>query len=188
MNDIRECYEALELEYGASLDQVDKAYRELTKVWHPDRFLKEDPSLQEKARHKQRQINVAYERLQARPLPTTPPPATGVPGQEMQQVPVADPVVAPPPAPAPTAVRSPLARVGHFLSEYVGPALRDAVLPAVMAAISRRRREGAAAGRAGTPDAGAGCPRPRQRGAKERRGEGRGPGRGGRRGPGRGRR
>jgi len=39
MNDeIRECYQLLELEPGASLEAVKEAYRDLINTWHPDRF------------------------------------------------------------------------------------------------------------------------------------------------------
>ena len=63
MEDIEQCFQVLDLEYGASPQEVEKAYRTLSKVWHPDRFLKENPSLQQKSREKQREINQAYEQL-----------------------------------------------------------------------------------------------------------------------------
>ena len=62
MDDIRECYRILDLEPGASLEEIKRAYRELVKVWHPDRF-RSDPKLQAKAGEKLKQINLAYERL-----------------------------------------------------------------------------------------------------------------------------
>ena len=60
--DLRECYRLLEVEPGAPLDEVKRAYRELVKVWHPDRFT-HDPKLQRKAQEKLKQINAAYERI-----------------------------------------------------------------------------------------------------------------------------
>lgn len=62
MSDIRECYRTLELEMGAPLHEVKQAYRDLVKVWHPDRF-RSNPQLQVKAEEKLKQINGAYERL-----------------------------------------------------------------------------------------------------------------------------
>jgi hypothetical protein len=41
-NEIHRCYRMLELEPGASLEQVKQAWRELVKVWHPDRFPNDD--------------------------------------------------------------------------------------------------------------------------------------------------
>ena len=53
----------LELEPGASAEAVRAAYRDLVKVWHPDRFT-HDAELQRKAQDRLREINLAYERLQ----------------------------------------------------------------------------------------------------------------------------
>lgn len=55
--------ELLELEEGASLSELKTAYRELTKVWHPDRF-EHDPKLAEKASKKLAEINTANKRLE----------------------------------------------------------------------------------------------------------------------------
>jgi curved DNA-binding protein CbpA len=55
--------ELLEIEEGASLSELKTAYRELTKVWHPDRF-KHDPKLAEKASRKLAEIIAAYKRLE----------------------------------------------------------------------------------------------------------------------------
>src|SRR5436309_11754920 len=41
-DEIAQCYQILELEPGTSSDAVKQAYRELVKIWHPDRF-PEDP-------------------------------------------------------------------------------------------------------------------------------------------------
>ncbi len=57
-------YEILELQPGASREEVKRAYRDLVKIWHPDRF-SHDPRLQQKAQDKLKDINEAYERLQA---------------------------------------------------------------------------------------------------------------------------
>ncbi len=55
-------YSALDLKPGASFDEVKRAYRELAKVWHPDRF-GDDAKLKERANVKLGEINAAYERL-----------------------------------------------------------------------------------------------------------------------------
>jgi hypothetical protein len=47
---------------GVSNRELKAAYRDLAKVWHPDRFL-HDPRLQEKAQEKLKEINEAYELL-----------------------------------------------------------------------------------------------------------------------------
>jgi len=64
MDDINRYYEILEVKSGASLEEVKRAYRDLVRVWHPDRF-SHDPRLQEKAQEKLKEINDAYEKLQA---------------------------------------------------------------------------------------------------------------------------
>lgn len=61
-SEINRCYRALELEPGASLEQVKQAWRELVKVWHPDRF-SHDAKLQRKAQERLKDINGAYEVL-----------------------------------------------------------------------------------------------------------------------------
>ena len=55
---------------GATRLQVDNAYRDLVKVWHPDRF-QADPALRPKAEAKLREINEAYENLRRLPTPGT---------------------------------------------------------------------------------------------------------------------
>lgn len=62
--EIRECYRLLEVEPGAPLDAVKRAYRELLKVWHPDRF-PDDPNFQKKATEKTKALNGAYQKLTA---------------------------------------------------------------------------------------------------------------------------
>ena len=52
----------LEVEPGASTGEIRQAYRDQTKVWHPDRF-SNDTRLQQKAEERIRQINSAYRRL-----------------------------------------------------------------------------------------------------------------------------
>ena len=52
----------LEIEPGASHEEIRHAYRDQTKVWHADRF-SNDIRLQKKAEDKLKQINLAYQRL-----------------------------------------------------------------------------------------------------------------------------
>jgi TonB family protein len=61
----------LEIEPGASLEEIRQAYRDQTKVWHPDRF-SNDIRLQKKAEDKLKQINLAYQRLCGRGLYESP--------------------------------------------------------------------------------------------------------------------
>jgi TonB family protein len=53
---------SLEIEPGASPEEVRQAYLDQTKIWHPDRF-SNDIRLQKKAEEKLKQINLAYQRL-----------------------------------------------------------------------------------------------------------------------------
>jgi hypothetical protein len=59
-----DCYELLEVQPGASPDELKRAHRDLTKVWHPDRFAN-DAALRQKAQEKLKAINEAYETILA---------------------------------------------------------------------------------------------------------------------------
>ncbi|HEX8161089.1 MAG TPA: DnaJ domain-containing protein [Pyrinomonadaceae bacterium] len=58
------CLEVLGLSAGASAQDFKAAYRDMAKVWHPDRFT-HDPRLQQKAQEKLKEINDAYQQLLA---------------------------------------------------------------------------------------------------------------------------
>ena len=62
MNVIYRYYKSLDLEPEASREEVKKAYRDLIKVWHPDRF-QDNQRLQKKANDKLVEINEAYEKI-----------------------------------------------------------------------------------------------------------------------------
>jgi formylglycine-generating enzyme required for sulfatase activity len=61
-DDIERSYRALDLQPGASLEDVKASWRMLVKVWHPDRF-PSDPKLRLKAEERLKLINTAYELL-----------------------------------------------------------------------------------------------------------------------------
>lgn len=54
--------QVLGLEKGASQEEIRRAYRDLAKVWHPDRFVN-NARLYLKAEEKLKEINHAYDRL-----------------------------------------------------------------------------------------------------------------------------
>jgi len=58
-SELFEYYNILELRIGASKSDIRLAYREMCKVWHPDRFC-HDPQLQLRAEKKMKDINKAY--------------------------------------------------------------------------------------------------------------------------------
>lgn len=60
--EIHNAYQTLELPDGAGLPQVQKAWRKLAMVWHPDRF-PNNPDLQREAEERTKQINNAYDIL-----------------------------------------------------------------------------------------------------------------------------
>ncbi|MBD1911359.1 MULTISPECIES: DnaJ domain-containing protein [unclassified Leptolyngbya] len=62
MSDLRRYYETLGLQPGASLTEIKTAYRELAKIWHPDRFAG-DAQRKQQAEEKIKAINVAYDYL-----------------------------------------------------------------------------------------------------------------------------
>jgi len=57
-----EALEVLGLDDGATAATIKEAYRDLVKVWHPDRF-GSDARLREKAEEKLKEINLAYQTL-----------------------------------------------------------------------------------------------------------------------------
>jgi curved DNA-binding protein CbpA len=63
MHDLQCWYQVLELEPGASLEEVNQAHKDLALVWHPDRLPKDSVRLQEKAEAKLKEINHARDRL-----------------------------------------------------------------------------------------------------------------------------
>ena len=62
-DEILRCLVVLNLSANASPEDVKRAYRDLAKVWHPDRF-PNDSDLHAKAQEKMKQINFAHERIQ----------------------------------------------------------------------------------------------------------------------------
>ncbi len=58
-------YRVLELEPGATLEEVNQAYKDLAFVWHPDRIPQENLRLREKAQKKLQEINEACEKLRS---------------------------------------------------------------------------------------------------------------------------
>ncbi|MDB9349275.1 J domain-containing protein [Nodularia spumigena] len=71
--DINHAYEILGLTPGASQGQVKQAYRQLVKIWHPDRFF--DPREKRDAEEKIKEINVAYNQVKSQQLNTASAPS-----------------------------------------------------------------------------------------------------------------
>jgi hypothetical protein len=62
--DLDRAYQILEVPPTASLAEIKQAYRELARVWHPDRF--PPGSLHDKAQERLKQLNLAYEQICSR--------------------------------------------------------------------------------------------------------------------------
>ena len=63
MDDIAKAYAVLELEPGASLPDVNQAYKDLVFIWHPDRIPADNTRLRDKAQDKLKRLNEARSRL-----------------------------------------------------------------------------------------------------------------------------
>jgi curved DNA-binding protein CbpA len=63
MQEFSHYYGILGLEVGASLEEINEAYRDLAFVWHPDRLPKDNARLLAKAASKLKEINQARDRL-----------------------------------------------------------------------------------------------------------------------------
>jgi hypothetical protein len=50
---------------GATSEEIKEAYRDLAKVWHPDRFVADDERVCRKAEVRMKEINHAYSQLEA---------------------------------------------------------------------------------------------------------------------------
>lgn len=61
---LQRCLKILELETTGSLHEAKRAYKDLVRVWHPDRF-QSNPRLKQKADQKLREINLAYNYLRS---------------------------------------------------------------------------------------------------------------------------
>jgi hypothetical protein len=73
MKDRADHLRELELGENATPGEIRQAYRDLAKVWHPDRFAN-DPRMQAKASEKLRRVIEAYEFLQTHPSGSRPAP------------------------------------------------------------------------------------------------------------------
>ncbi len=62
MSSLDKYFEVLELNPGASLDEIKQAYRDLAQIWHPDRY-SHNPRLRSKAEERFKNINEAYQKL-----------------------------------------------------------------------------------------------------------------------------
>ncbi|MBW1672931.1 MAG: DnaJ domain-containing protein [Deltaproteobacteria bacterium] len=61
---MRQCFDVLELDSNASIDEARQAYKDMVNIWHPDRF-SNNPRLKQKAEDKLKEINEAYEMMQS---------------------------------------------------------------------------------------------------------------------------
>ncbi|MBV9389753.1 MAG: pentapeptide repeat-containing protein [Chroococcidiopsidaceae cyanobacterium CP_BM_ER_R8_30] len=65
MNDLDQCYRVLGLKPGASIEEVNQAYKDLAFIWHPDRIPPDNSRLQQKAQEKLKELNQARDRLRS---------------------------------------------------------------------------------------------------------------------------
>ncbi len=72
MKEIERYYRALGLEVGASLEEINQAYRDLAFIWHPDRLPKNNQRLLDKAVAKLQEINHAREQLKSHQIVSHP--------------------------------------------------------------------------------------------------------------------
>ncbi len=65
MSEMEQYYRVLEIEPGATLEEVNQAYKDLVFIWHPDRIPQENHRLQKKAQDKLKAINEARDKLRS---------------------------------------------------------------------------------------------------------------------------
>lgn len=71
MKELERYYKVLGLELGASLEEINQAYKDLAFIWHPDRMPHDNPRLLEKATAKLQELNQAREQLRLSHLQET---------------------------------------------------------------------------------------------------------------------
>jgi curved DNA-binding protein CbpA len=64
-SELERYYRILELEPGATLEEINQAYKDLVFVWHPDRLPKDNLRLQHKAQEKLKSLNMARDKLRS---------------------------------------------------------------------------------------------------------------------------
>ena len=57
-------YKILEVDKGATDDEVKKAYRKMAKKYHPDKVVTENEAIKRGAEEKFKQVQKAYEQIQ----------------------------------------------------------------------------------------------------------------------------
>ena len=62
--DVKRYFEILELTPGASVEELNQAYKDLVNIWHPDRF-SNNPRLKQRAEEKLKEVNQAYETVKS---------------------------------------------------------------------------------------------------------------------------
>lgn len=62
--DVKRYFEILELTPGASVEELNQAYKDLVNIWHPDRF-SHNPRLKQRAEEKLKEVNQAYETVKS---------------------------------------------------------------------------------------------------------------------------
>src|SRR3954462_13505415 len=83
-------YRELDLQPGASLEEVKSSYRELVLFWHPEQF-HDRPSRLPKAHQKMTRLNLAYERVRKPREQVPPPPRAARASTSPARVPPRDP-------------------------------------------------------------------------------------------------
>lgn len=85
MDELNKYYQVLGLSPGASLEEVNQAYKDLAFIWHPDRIPTDNPRLQQKAQDKLKEINHARDQL--RLIGKNPPTPKAQPRSSSQPTP-----------------------------------------------------------------------------------------------------
>ncbi len=71
MSELERYYTLLDLEPGATIEEINQAYKDLVFVWHPDRLPKDNHRLQKKAHDKIKALNQAREKIALLSIPVS---------------------------------------------------------------------------------------------------------------------
>ena len=129
-----QAYSVLEVEPGATSEEIRSAYRDLVKVWHPDRF-PNDERLRKRAEEQTKLLNDAYAYL-CSCLPPARAPQPSAPGAVRSAVATSPPASEPASVEAPPPLREHQVRLSANVEHHLFGTDRE-----ITAAIERLLRE-----------------------------------------------
>jgi hypothetical protein len=133
---MKKYYRMLDLPYDAPLSDIKQAYRDLVRIWHPDRYAR-DERLQKRATAKLMELNEAYKML------CSITPEESPDQQDVEPIDWSSPTIQKPTAPAKPVVPAPAQRTTRHAAQWyygvVGISLAGVLVLLVLFTSDNRR-------------------------------------------------